>query len=149
MKYVSYREIGIKVCGLVAIIAMFLPFIHVEDYYQLSVVDMFFGLEEVSVNSPEVMTYVILLLFALIMAIAVIVLSEDYIIAFALAGLVLTVLARLLPGMVISHYFNGTIGTSFEMDFLQFSSGWWIMLIAFAAATVGGFLAKKQAHIQE
>lgn len=55
MKYVSYREIGIKACGLVAIIAMFLPFIHVEDYYQLSVFDMFFGLEEVSVNSPEVM----------------------------------------------------------------------------------------------
>ena len=77
MKYVSYREIGIKACGLVAIIAMFLPFIHVEDYYQLSVFDMFFGLEEVSVNSPEVMTYVILLLFALIMAIAVIVLNED------------------------------------------------------------------------
>lgn len=42
MKYVSYREIGIKACGLVAIIAMFLPFIHVEDYYQLSVFDMFF-----------------------------------------------------------------------------------------------------------
>ena len=30
MKYVSYREIGIKACGLVAIIAMFLPFIHVK-----------------------------------------------------------------------------------------------------------------------
>lgn len=87
MKYVSYREIGIKACGLVAIIAMFLPFIHVEDYYQLSVFDMFFGLEEVSVNSPEVMTYVILLLFALIMAIAVIVLNEDYIIVFALSGI--------------------------------------------------------------
>ena len=44
MTYVSYREIGIKACGLVAIIAMFLPFIHVEDYYQLSVFDMFFDI---------------------------------------------------------------------------------------------------------
>ena len=149
MKYVSYREIGIKACGLVAIIAMFLPFIHVEDYYQLSVFDMFFCLEEVSVNSPEVMTYVILLLFALIMAIAVIVLNEDYIIVFALVGLVLTVLARFLPGMVIRHYLNGTIGSSFEMDVLQFGAVWWIMLAGFAAATIGGFIAKKQMNSHE
>ena len=93
--------------------------------------------------------YVILLLFALIMAIAVIVLNEDYIIVFALVGLVLTVLARFLPGMVIRHYLNGTIGSSFEMDVLQFGAGWWIMLAGFAAATIGGFIAKKQMNSHE
>ena len=68
---------------------MFLPFI-VEDYYQISIVDIFFGMNDVNVSSPELMAYVILLLFALIMAIAVIVLNEEYVIAFALAGLLLT-----------------------------------------------------------
>ncbi|MFR4017722.1 MAG: hypothetical protein ACLT01_00750 [Clostridia bacterium] len=148
MKYLSYREIGIKGCGLLAIIAMFLPFI-VEDYYQISIVDIFFGMNDVNVSSPELMAYVILLLFALIMAIAVIVLNEEYVIAFALAGLLLTLLARFLPEMVIKHYLNGTVGSSIVMGFLQFGSGWWIMLLAFAVAAAGGFIAKKQVSHRE
>ena len=94
------------------------------------------------------MAYVILLLFALIMAIAVIVLNEGND-SFCFSRAAFNASGYFLIGMVIKLLFEVDRQFLLKGIFNKSGLGWWIVLSCFAVAAAGGFIAKKQVSHRE
>lgn len=120
------------ICGIVAIISLFLPIMRIEDEPMNSIILI------AEILSHGFGTSLGIIVTALIVTIALALMMIAYskhsklIRFFAMGGVLLLIFIYILP----EHILGGEIGIAFEYDLAQYAIGWWLMLISFLAAAV-------------
>lgn len=135
----NWLFIVIKVCGVIALISMFLPFMGLEDY-ESSVFDLFFNTDELF--SGAVMWIAILMIFVLEAISAIILLDRKYTLWFGVGGAITLIAIRLITNNQLQEFHS----------LINYGYGWWIMLISFfcvIAFSIAGIFTSRSSTTRE